>query len=237
VSVTFLVLPDRNTFDGGIIATSSTGELVVAGTGAYVNSYNSSDGNYSQTQSADGLIQSAGDYTGKGDSLVDGDVRAAGVATLKGNTEINGSLEWGEEPEPDASEKDKVTGTVSGGAEVRSVMPIDMFVERYAADVRSTNDNDATAAISEKQLSVSGSSAELDSGRYYVHNFTLEGESVVLNTTDGDVTVVVRDYAKLTNGGNVTVKGDGIARFVIAGENDTVVKPTGLGNKNVNFHV
>lgn len=237
VTVTFLVLPDRNTFDGGIIATSSAGELSVAGTGAYVNSYNSSDGDYSQTRSANGLIQSAGDYTGKGDSLVDGDVRAGGVATLKGSTEINGSLEWGELPEPDATEKSKVTGAVSGGAEVRSVMPIDTFVERYSQDVRTTNDNDETTAISDEQLTVSGSSDELGSGRYYVHNFTLDSETLVLNTTDGDVTVIVRDYAKLSDGGNLTVEGDGIARLVIAGENDTDVKPTGLGTRNVNLHV
>jgi|GEM_PF-1823455 len=237
VMVTFLVLPDRNTFDGGIIATSSTGELAVAGTGAYVNSYNSSDGNHSQTRSANGLIQSAGDYTGKGNSLVDGDVKAGGVANLKGSTEINGSLKWGDEPEPDPSEKSKVNGIVSGNASVRSVMPIDTFVERYSQDVQTTNDNDQTTAISDEQFSVSGSYEELDSGRYYVHNLTLDSETLVLDTTDGDVTVIVRDYAKLTDGGNLTVEGDGIARLVIAGESDTVVKPTGLGNKNANLHV
>ncbi|MFB6224002.1 MAG: hypothetical protein ABEH86_10090 [Haloarcula sp.] len=234
VTVTFLVLPDRNTFDGGIIATSSTGELAVAGTGAYVNSYNSSTGNYSQTRSANGLIKSAGDYTGKGNSLVDGDIKAGGVATLKGSTEVNGSLKYGENPPPDDS---KVTGDVNGGAEVRSVSPIDTFVERYSEDVQTTNDNDDEGNISGHQLSISGSSAELDSGRYYVHNLTLDGESLTLNTTDGDITVVVRDYAKLTNGGNLTVAGDGVARLVIAGENDTEVSPTGLGNKDVNLHV
>lgn len=234
VTVTFVVLPGHTTFDAGIIATSSTGELAVAGTGAYVNSYDSADGNYSQTRSADGLIQSAGDVTASGNSLVDGDVNSGGTVELQGSTTINGSVYWTKVPEPDST---KVSGEVSSSNGVQSVNPIDTFVATYAQRVRDRNDNDRTSAISDEQLTITGSSAELDAGRYYVHNVTLDGESMTLNTTDGDVTVVVRDYVKLERGGNLTVEGDGIARLVVAGENDTTVSPTGLGSKAVNFHV
>ncbi|WP_227015600.1 hypothetical protein [Haloarcula sp. JP-L23] len=237
VTATFVVLPGHTTFDAGIIATSSTGELAVAGTGAYVNSYDSSAGNYSQTNSANGLIQSAGDVTATGDSLVDGDVKSGGTVNLQGSTEINGSAYWTKAPEPDSTEKSKVAGDVERIDGVRSVMPIDTFVATYAEQVKDENDNDETSAITDDQLTTTGSSTELDAGRYYVHNVTLDGESMTLNTTDGDVTVVVRDYVKLEQGGNITVEGDGIARFVVAGENDTTVSPTGLGSKSVNFHV
>lgn len=237
VTILFVVLPDRSTFGAGIIATSSTGELAVAGTGAYVNSYDSSVGNYSETKAANGEIQTAGDFLASGNSLVDGTVNSNGTANLQGSTTINGSLYWGEAPEPDSTEKSKVVGSVNRTDGVRTVMPINSFVKNYSEQVEQRNDNDQTTAVSNNQLSLSGSSATLEAGSYYLHDVTLDGEKLTLDTTDGDVTVIVRDYVKLTQGGNITVVGDGTATFVVAGENDTVVSPTGLGSKQINFHV
>jgi len=237
VSVTFLILPDRRTFDAGLIATSSNGELVVAGTGAYVDSYNSSAGDYAATKSADGLVKSAGDVTAKGDSLIDGNVESNGTVTLQGSTTINGSVYYGDPPAPDASKVNGVVGTTSG---VRKVLPIDTFVEQYAEDVRARNDNDATGVVSDRQVELSGggTTAELDAGRYYVHNVTLTNDaSLTLNATEGDITLAVRDYVKLTKGGNVSVAGNGTVRIVAVGANETTVSPTGLGNKDVNLHV
>lgn len=234
VTVRFIVLPERVTFDAGLIATSNTGELALAGTGAYVNSYDSSNGNYAQTNTADGLVKTAGEFSGTGDSLVDGDVESDSTVSLSGSTTINGSVYYGKSPAPDAS---KVTGTVHSNGSVSSVQPIDTFVETYEESYRTDNDNGATQNISSNRLSMTDSSAELDAGRYYLYDLTLDGEKLTMNTTDGDVTVVVRDYVKLKNGGNITVTGDGVARLVVRGKNDTVVSPTGLGSRSVNLHV
>lgn len=237
VSILFVVLPGQSTFDNGLIATSSTGEMTVGGTGAYVDSYDSSVGNYSQTNSADGEIQTAGSFLASGNAVVDGNVVANGSVELKGSSQINGDLQWGAAPEPDSSEKDQVSGTVTKSDGVRTVNPIDSFVANYTEQVHTTNDNDATPNITDNQLSLSGSSGELDAGTYYLHDLTLNGDSLVVNTTDGDVQIVVRDYVKLTSGGNITVEGDGTATVVVASENDTEVSPTGLGKKSVNLHV
>lgn len=238
VTVLFIVLPERNSFDAGIIATSSNGELAIAGTGAYVNSYDSSEGNYSETRSADGLIQSAGDFKASGNSLVDGDVKADGVVTLQGSTYINGSLWWSEPPEPTDDMKAKVAGDVDWIDTVPTVDPIDPFIGTVATEVEQNNDNDAAANITANELSVTGTETELHAGMYYLNKIELsDGERLVVNTTDGDVTLVVRDYVKLTRGAEIIVEGDGVVHVFMQSENETVVSPTGLGNQAVNFHV
>ncbi|WP_379690278.1 DUF7289 family protein [Halomicroarcula sp. GCM10025817] len=234
----FLVLPGRAALDAGLIATSNNGELAITGTGAYVDSYDSSEGNYSETRAADGLIQAAGDFEASGDSLVDGNVRSGGVVDIQGSAYINGSAAYTSLPAPDATEETKIAGGTRQITGVTTVNPIDPFVDRVAAEVRQNNDNGATPLITAEEFTMSGATAELDAGRYYVHDVELDnGETLVLDTSGGDVTIVVRDYVKLTKGGNVTVQGDGTAQIFVQSEAATTVSPTGLGNQDVHFHV
>ncbi|MFC7019034.1 MULTISPECIES: DUF7289 family protein [Haloarcula] len=238
VSALFLVLPRRTSVDAGLIATSNNGELAIAGTGAYVNSYDSSEGNYTETRAANGLIQAAGDFKGSGDSLVDGDVRSGGVVDVQGSAYINGSVDYTSDPAPDSTEETKIAGDVEQISGVTAVDPIDAFVDRVATEVEQNNDNGATPLITADEFTMDGSTAELDAGRYYVHDIELDDdEELVLDTTSGDVAIVVRDYVKLTKGGNITVEGDGNVQIIVESESTTTVSPTGLGNQDVNFHV
>ncbi|AFK21392.1 hypothetical protein E6P09_16560 (plasmid) [Haloferax mediterranei ATCC 33500] len=236
VTVTFFALPDIRKFDVGIIATSDTGELSVEGTGAYIDSYDSSQGDYASTNSADGSIRSAGNVFTSGDALIDGDVAAGGVVDLDGNSNISGDVEWTKEPEPDATEKTKIDGNVTRIDGVDSVSPIDDFVEAYAERVRTDADNDETPHITNNELSISNSPAEIGTGDYYLHNMNLDDETLILNTTEGDVRIVVRDWAKLESG-NLTVVGNGTVHLVVQSQNETTVNPTGLGSRDVNLHV
>lgn len=236
VTVTFFALPNVRKFDVGIIATSGTGELSVAGTGAYVDSYDSSKGDYASTNSTDGSIRSAGDVFTSGDALIDGDVTSGGEVDLDGSSEINGSVEWTDDPEPDDEEKTKINGTVTRIDGVASTPPIDSFVDAYADRVRTNADNDETPHITDNELSISDSPAEIGAGDYYLHNMSLDGETLLVNTTEGNVRIAVRDWVKLESG-NLTVVGNGTVHLVVQSRNKTTVKPTGLGSKDVNFHV
>ncbi|MFC7250303.1 archaellin/type IV pilin N-terminal domain-containing protein [Halomicroarcula sp. GCM10025324] len=238
VTARFLVLPKRTSVEAGLIATSNNGELAITGTGAYVNSYDSSEGSYNETKAADGLVQAAGDFKASGDSLVDGDVRSGGVVDVQGSAFINGSVSYTDTPAPDATEETKIAGGIKPISGVTAVDSVDEFVDRVATEVKQTNDNDATSLVTADEFAMSGSTATLGSGRYYVHDIELDNdERLVLDTTGGDVTIVVRDYVELSKGGNITVEGDGNVQIFVESEGTTTVSPTGLGNQDVNFHV
>lgn len=234
VTATFVTLPRRDGFAAGVIATAGTGELRLAGTGAYLDSYNASAGDYATTQSADGRVLVAGDFVATGNALVDGNVRSGGTVDLDGSSTVNGSVYWTASPAPGPTH---VTGSRSRIDGVRSVPPVDTFVDTYAESVRTTNDNADTAVVDDDRVAVTGGSAELGAGRYYVHNVTVDSGSLTLNTTGGDVVLAVRDYVKLTNDGTVSVVGNGTVHVVVQSRADTVVSPTGLGSRAVNLHV
>lgn len=63
-----------------------------------------------------------------------------------------------------------------------------------------------------------------------------DGEKLVLNTTDGNVRIAVRDWVNVESG-NVTVVGNGTVHLVVQSRDETTVSPTGLGSKDVNLHV
>ncbi|ELZ31417.1 hypothetical protein C474_08957 [Halogeometricum pallidum JCM 14848] len=237
VTVVFFALPDVRKYDVGIVATSGTGELRVAGTGAYVDSYDSTQGEYAATKSLNGSMRISGDVYTTGDSRIDGDVTSGGIVNLDGSSQINGNVQWTDEPEPDATERSKISGTVTKIDGIESVDPIDSFVRAYTDRIRADADNDQTPYITDNELSVPGTTAELGPGDYYLESLNLEGdETLVLNTTDGNVRVAVRDWVNLDSG-NIRVVGDGTAHVVVASEATTRAQVTGEGSKDVHFHV
>ncbi|MDS0300168.1 hypothetical protein NDI76_15585 [Halogeometricum sp. S1BR25-6] len=237
VTVVFFALPDVRKYDVGIVATSGTGELRVEGNGAYVDSYDSTQGDYAATQSANGSMRISGDVYTTGDSRIEGDVTSGGIVDVDGSSEIRGDVQWTDEPEPDAAARSKISGTVTRIDGIESVAPVDSFVQAYTDRIRADADNDETPYITDNELSIPGATGELGPGDYYLENLNLEGgETLVLNTTDGNVRVAVRDWVNL-DAGNVHVVGDGTAHIVVASEATTRAQVTGEGSKDVHFHV
>lgn len=243
-TVQFVSLPENRGVGGGIVATAESGALELVGTGAYVDSYNSSQGPYEDTASGDGTVTAVGNITISADATIDGTAesgqwlrvdQSASTVTGDGLYTVNYTD----------------SGTIQGNIEeidgVPTVLPIDTFVTSRLNDVRATNNNSEANAepdvsnIGDGLEVGSGESVTLDSGRYYMENLKVEGGDLELDTSDGNVTLAVRDWMTVTkkggDGGNITVDGSGVVKVYLTSRQETSVSITGRGNTDVNFFV
>ncbi len=225
------------TVTSAVQSTSASGEIFLSGNGAYTDSYNSSgDGVYANTTTANGTIVTAGDFRMQGTSEVRGTVRAGGDVDLSGTSdaddiEYTGSFTAGGSSSYES--KTKIYG-------VEGADPIDSHVHSKVETYRTANDNDATGAIVDNETNLGGGTAELGAGAYYFERLVLDDETLVLNTTDGDIFIAVRDYVELSQGNTdltrIEVEGDGVVRMYVAGES-----PGGNGHffldKDAQIHV
>lgn len=223
----------------GVIATSRSGRLELDGNGAYVDSYNSSLGDYASTLTSNGTVEAVGDVNITGNGAIAGNIDAGDVVYLNGSSTVYGDVNWTDDYENGTTTT--VTGTTREIDGVPSMPPIDGAVYDTVAHVRRDNDNDATGTITDERLSITGDSAELGAGRYYLDHLNLSGETLVLNTSDGDVTLAVRDWIHLEkdsgDDGNISVTGDGQVRVFVASREEITSPATGGGTRNVNLHL
>lgn len=226
-TVTFLALPRTISLNRGIIATAGTGELALAGRGAYTDSYDSSVGNYTATQAENGHVWAAGNVTMVGHSSVKGDIRSGNTVELSGTSDVYGDVYWTEAFNPQGA---TVLGNDSRIAGVGTIEPIDGFVATTVAEAARANDNANASIIKDRQLAFGGAtSGRLTSGTYYLTDLSLFGEDLTLDTTDGSITLVVRDYVRVdrggqgNSGGSITVVGDNDVQLVVGAESPVTI--------------
>lgn len=216
-SVTFLSLPRFVGLNSGIVATSGLGEIKLNGNSIYIDSYDSRVGTYEETKGAQGSITAVNDVVTTGSSNIQGEIRSGATVELSGTTDVNGTVYWTDE---------YISGGayVSGGDEqipgVANIEPIDGFVYEAVADVRETNDNDATGVVVDRELTGSGT---LTTGSYYLQNLAIgPGETLTLDTTDGDIVLAVEDIVSIVGNGNsaarIDVVGDGTVTVYVVGD-------------------
>ena len=227
VQVTFIALPVDFSPEAGVIATSGPGEIRLEGTGAYVDSYNSpgyGGGN------SDGVVKAAGDVNMFGSSQIDGDVRSGKNITINsGSAEIDGNANWTERFDP--HDEDSITGDDYRIDGISEILPINRLVYDRTDELRARNDNDAAGKnddlIDGETLDIDGGEATLETGEYYLDTLHLEGETLYLDTTDGDIAIAIERWVKLDEKGNqpseIIVEGDGNVRFFVASEEKTSV--------------
>ncbi|QLD87098.1 hypothetical protein HWV23_15660 [Natronomonas halophila] len=219
--------------EAGIIATSGPGELRVEGSGSYIDSYNSSNGNYSETSSNEGVVKSAGDIDLYGGAAIMGDAESNREILLDGSSEItgdacaNGDIDKG----GDAT----IGGDTNCSANVPILPPLDGLVATRADELARQNDNDRTPYIENRRFNVSGGDEiELQPGNYYLEKIEFENnETVVLNASGGDFNIVVEDYIVLDQG-HVRItgeKGDGGVRVYLASEESSGRTVSGTGGE------
>lgn len=244
-TVTFLALPRTISLGQGIVATAGTGELALAGNGAYTDSYDSSVGPYSDTRAENGNVWAAGDVTMVGSSAVYGDVRSGDTVNLSGTSDVNGDVYWTNAFEPNGA---TVLGNDSQIAGVGTIEPIDGYVAAQVDAIATANDNANTTLVNGNRLDFDGAtSGTLTAGTYYLTDLSLFGEELTLDTTDGNITIAVRDYVRVDRGGkgnaggNLSVVGDNVVRVYVASE-DEVTITTEMNNaldrdRDLNFYV
>jgi len=235
--VQFISLPDTTGVVGGVVATAESGDLGLLGTGAYVDTYNSSEGSYSSTQSSDGVVKAVGNINISADATIDSTARSGDDIRIKqSDSELTG----------DANHTDEfVNDGILGGDNysidgVPTILPIDSLVRSRLNEIRRSNNNSVANAepgvdLSDGRLDVGkNEEVELDSGRYYMETMQVSGGTLVLNTTGGNVSLAVRDWIRVTKsggvGGNVTVKGNGTVKVYLTSQTETRVSFTGSGN-------
>ncbi|MFB6301458.1 MAG: polymer-forming cytoskeletal protein [Haloferacaceae archaeon] len=239
VIVTFLALPKNFAPDAGVIATSGPGQLRLLGTGAYIDSYNSSVGPYSVSNTSEGVVEAAGDIRMEGDSTIDGDahsgedINLSGGATITGNATANGTVM--------VDGSSTVEGNiVNGSRNIVDQPPINTLVNDKVDDLKNRNDNNETSVIQNEELQFSDS-ATLGPGVYYLENFDLQGQDLVLNATGGDITIAVRDWMRLEKAGgtnsHIEVKGNGTVRVFVKSKSQVEVNVPGEGTDRTHFFV
>lgn len=222
VRVTFVALPLDYSPEAGVIATSGPGEIRLEGDGAYVDSYYSPgyDGGDS-----DGIVQAAGDVKMFGNSQIDGDVRSGrNISIESSSAEIDGNANWTKSFNP--HDGDSITGDDYRIDGITEILPINRLVYDRTDALRENNDNDVAGEdddlIRDETLDIDGDEATLEAGSYYLETLYLEGETLYLNTTNGDVTIAVEKWVKLDEKGNdpseIVVEGDGDVQIFVASE-------------------
>lgn len=217
--------------DAGIIATSGPGELRVQGDGSYIDSYNSSIGPYSETEEYNGSVRSAGDLRMEGGSEVRGGTESNKRVEMSGGSVITGNVSAGQGWQTDGDSE--IQGTTDHDADVPILPPLDPYVEAKAAELVADNDNNETDVIRDETLDFDNGN-ELSSGAYYLEDITLEdGETLILNATGGDITILVENYVVLDEG-NIEVTGgddDGTVRLIVASEESSGITIQGTGGE------
>lgn len=215
VVLSLTTLANSPSVASALTSTSPTGSIELTGTGAYTDSYNSSGtGVYANTSTDGGTIVTAGNFTVSGNGEVKGTVRAGGAVKIKDSAASLDDVEYTTEFDAHAG---STYGAVTRITGVESTSARDAFVDNWVGRIQSGNDNGATTAIQGDQLDITGGSATIGAGTYYLTDLTL-GDDLVLDTTGGNIEIAVRDYVDV-DGGHLKVKGDGTVRIYVKGEN------------------
>ena len=221
VQVTFIALPIDFSPEAGVVATSGPGEIRLEGNGAYVDSYTSPgyDGGDSN-----GVVEAAGDVRMYGDSQIDGDVRSGGhIEINSGAALIDGNANWTKSFE---GKDGSVTGDDYQIDGVSGFLPINRLVDNKTDQLRTNNDNNVAGEddglIQDGTLEIDGDEATLEAGAYYLDTLELDGETLYLDTTDGDITIAVEQWVKLDDS-KIIVQGNGDVRLFVASKEKTSV--------------
>lgn len=209
--VEFIAVPDAFSPRSGIIATAAPGEISLHGTGAYVTSYNSNTG---EMDTREGSVEAVGDVQMWGDSEIAGDVYVGDEFEIhSGSAMVDGDVYW--------TTSYANHGTVTGDDEqivgVPSIPPINGFIEEHAASIRLANDNDQVPFIEDNQFSFAGKRT-LEAGSYYLETMHIDrNDELVLDTSDGDIHIAVRDWIGIEQRGAITVEGTNRVHIYVEG--------------------
>jgi len=215
------------------------GTNVLCGDSIYTNSYDSSgttddycDQASAGTTGTDGDIIYGGDVDiseGSGGNDLRGDVVSGQTVTVgsgSGKPYVEGNISYTDQCNPSPSDcASRITdpdGSVSEIDGVQQASAINGIIETRAENARDTNDNGTTGEVSAGTLDYANSGTTddvtLTNGTYYLTELTVgNGQTVNLDTTDGDVTIVVEENVYLDDNAKMEVIGDNVTNVYVVG--------------------
>ncbi|MFC6835271.1 DUF7289 family protein [Halomarina ordinaria] len=224
-TVTLVAPETRPPVGDAVRSTARNGDFVIAGNGAKTDAYDSRVGAYDDSKRNGGDVRVAGDADVRGNAHVRGDVRSGGDLEIRSNAAgVDGDVYWTDDSDL------KHDGGYDGGERIDGVETVESIDGQVESAVDRAyhagyNDNGDTDAIDGERL-VDGS-ATLDAGRYALTDLTLSsGDRLTLDTTDGDVTLAVRDSVHLSGDAEIAVEGPGSARVYTGSAHATDGTPT-----------
>lgn len=206
----------RFKIDSGLISVGTGSPIDMQGSGGnptFVDSYDSTRGNYSTTQGKNGTVRSPAGLELGGNTFIKGTVDTGGTVKLSGNDNLI---------DGDAYHQGLViTGannTITG-----ETAPTGSGVEIPAIDGQVTSRVNTICANGTTDL---GEGGTLDAGDY-CHNgdLTLNGETLTVNLSAGNVTLAVDGDLTLKNDGKIAVvdPGDNTTRLWLGGSSVEIV--------------
>jgi flagellin-like protein len=203
---------DGTTVSAAVSSSAAGDEIDMQGSGgdpAYVDSYNSTAGDYGATQTDNGTLLTAGSVDMAGNAEIRGNVRAGGAVEMKGNSEVTGEVAWTTGFSPGGAATYASEREIDGVDTPPSIGP---WVESRHAAIEADNDNGG-APITGERLDFAGGEATLTAGDYYLSEVDTD-ERIVLDTSGGPVRVAVGGDFTLDDG-DVEVQGGGVARVFV----------------------
>lgn len=181
-----------------------------------------------------GTYDVEGDITATGDVLVDatsfgGDIDAGGDVTVVNGGSVSGSITAGgtisgasgtenASPAPEGQPNEVRMASNPDPAEVRMPKSANGTIDQVGDELEDDNDNADAEDIDEATNQLDCTSCSLESGQYYLEEIDIE-DTLVLDTSDGDVDIFVRNEVVLNNPDTgdeiIEVTGDGRANFYL----------------------
>lgn len=223
VTIQLVMVADRDDVKGALASTSTDGDLSIAGNGAKTDSYNSSnttrfpDGYNEANATNDGTIETGGDVDIGGGAEVEGDIRSGGTVDMGGRSSVNGHIFWTDGFSARGASSYEGESSIDG---VEGSEDITQIVVRTVDEASEANDNDEeTDDITADELDFDGG-AELDGTddpTYYLERLEVpDGETLTVDTTNGNVTVAVEEYVDVK--GTIDVQGSNQTKIYAKGD-------------------
>lgn len=192
-----LVVPGNRPPVTSALASTSAEEMVIKGSGggsesSFTDSYNSSKGDYDSSKTRNGTVLTTGGVEMSGGAEIRGDlVSGSGTVRLGSkNAKITGNLSYG--GSTDVHDQATVGGWIADNGSVPEIDHVGGLVDRKVEEIETSNDNDAEPNVTDDgELDSSRTEWELPAGQYYLDELDLDSETLVLNTSDGDVVLAV----------------------------------------------
>jgi len=208
----------------------------------YTNSYNSSKAGDYCDQASGGGYGHEGDVIygeninisdGSGGSWIHGDVVSGGNVTVKasgggGQPSVYGNINYADSCNPSTSDcEDRVekTGALVGEIDgVPTERQIDYYVDNRIEEINESGNPSGAPIDSNDRLQFSSGEVELTDGQYVLEKIDFAGgtgDDIVLNTTDGDIIVGVREDVSMPQDTNLTIEGDGTVLLFVGNESSS----------------
>lgn len=218
VTITLVVpVEDDTSVAGGVVA-GSAGTTLDIKEGAVVDSYNSSEGDYASTNTEDTKVIAVGDVVLREKATVEGSLEAGEAVTLKESAEITENVQHGDSLT--LGEDATIGGWSAQNASVTAPESVEADIDDKRTSFADNNDNaSVTATIQDLETGACDSGCTLPAGRYYLDEIELgSGDSLTLDTSGGDIEVVVLDDMTMGESSAIDITGSNRVDVYLEGD-------------------